>query len=82
MTTTTETTLAAADGFELARHLGAELDALTRAVQAFLAAEAAGMPNPRGWLRDALRPDQIPPAGARPTDYIRPAEADAVWGRW
>jgi hypothetical protein len=82
MSMTIETALAAPDGFELARQLGADLDALTRAVQAFLAAEAAGMPNPRGWLLDALRPDQIPPASARPTDYILPAETDAVWGRW
>jgi hypothetical protein len=76
------TTLTAPDGFETARHLAAELDALTRAVQAFLAAEQAGMAHPRGWLLDAMRPDQIPPRGAHPTDYIPVAERDAAWGRW
>jgi len=82
MSITVETALAAPDGFELARQLGADLDALTRAVQAFLAAEAAGLPNPRGWLLDALRPDQIPPALARPTDYVPLSEQHTVWGRW
>ena len=61
---------------------GLEHDALLRAAQATLAADAAGMPNPLGWLREALTPDQHPAPGTRPNHYV-PCDPDgAVSGRW
>jgi len=55
---------------------------LLRAAQAALAADAAGMAKPLGWLRDALAPGQLPGAGARPSDFVPADPQDATWGRW
>ncbi len=55
---------------------------LLRAAQAALAADAAGMANPLGWLRDALAPEQLPGPGARPSDFVPADPQDASWGRW
>lgn len=55
---------------------------LLAAVQAALAADAANMPGPLGYLRDALAPEQIPPRGARPAHYLPPGPDESVWGRW
>lgn len=52
------------------------------ATQAALAADAAGMANPFGWLRDALTPEQLPRPGARPSDFVPLDAQDATWGRW
>lgn len=55
---------------------------LLRAAQAALAADAAGMANPLGWLRDALSTEQLPGPGARPSDFVPSDSQDATWGRW
>ena len=55
---------------------------LLRAAQATLAADAAGMANPLGWLRDALAAEQLPGPGARPSDFVPADPQDAAWGRW
>jgi hypothetical protein len=55
---------------------------LLRAAQAALAADAAGMARPLGWLRDALTPEQLPGPGARPNHFVPLDAQDAVWGRW
>lgn len=55
---------------------------LLRAAQAALAADAAGMSHPLGWLRDALSPQELPQPGARPGDFVPLDAQDAVWGRW
>jgi hypothetical protein len=55
---------------------------LLRAAQATLAADAAGMPNPLGWLRDALTREQLPAPGARPSDFVPVDPQAATWGRW
>ena len=55
---------------------------LLRAAQAALAADAWGMANPLGWLRDALTCEQLPAPGARPSDFLPPDPMDATWGRW
>jgi hypothetical protein len=55
---------------------------LLRAAQAALAADASGMANPLGWLRDALTAEQLPAPGARPSDFLPPDPMDAAWGRW
>lgn len=52
------------------------------AAQAALAADAAGMANPLGWLRDALSAEQLPGPGARPSDFVPADPQDATWGRW
>jgi hypothetical protein len=57
-------------------------DELLRAMQAALAADAAGMARPLGWLRDALSAQQLPTAGARPSDFVPLDARDATWGRW
>ncbi len=54
---------------------------LLRAAQATLAADASGMANPLGWLRDALTREQLPAPGARPSDFVPPDPMDATWGR-
>ena len=55
-------------------------DALVRAALAALAAEARGLPNPLGYLRDALGTE--PRSGAHPREYVPCDEAEATWGRW
>jgi hypothetical protein len=68
------------DELAVARQQHADLLAAARAA---LAAEAAGLPNPSGWLRDHLAPlGLMPMPGARPTDYQPLDTHDAVWGRW
>jgi hypothetical protein len=57
-------------------------DTLLRAVQATLAADALSMKDPLVWLREALTPGQLPPAGTRPTDYVPVHPEDATWGWW
>jgi len=57
-------------------------ETLLRAAQATLAADALYMKDPLVWLRDALSPGQLPPAGTRPTDYVPCNPEDATWGRW
>jgi len=57
-----------------------EHDALTRACLAALAAEARGLPNPLGYLRDAL--GVTPRPGAHPREYVPCNDDDATWGRW
>jgi hypothetical protein len=59
-----------------------QLGDLLCAVQAALAADAAGMANPFGWLRDALTHEQLPGPGARPSDFVPLDAQDAAWGRW
>ena len=59
----------------------AEFDALMRAALATLAAEARGLPNPLGYLRDALG-GALPRPGAHPREYVPADEGGAVWGRW
>ena len=54
-------------------------DALVRAMLAALAADARGLPNPLGYLRDALG-GTAPRPGAHPREYV-PCDT-AVWGRW
>ncbi len=56
---------------------------LLAAAKAAVAAEAAGMAYPLGWLRDHLALlGELPPAGARPGDFVPMDAGDAVWGRW
>lgn len=57
-----------------------EYDALWRAALAALAAEARGLPNPLGYLRDAL--GTAPRPGAHPREYVPADGGDAVFGRW
>ena len=57
-------------------------DTLLRAAQATLAADALYLKDPLAWLREALSPGQLPPAGTRPTDYVPADPEDATWGRW
>ena len=56
-------------------------DALQRAALAALAADARGMANPLGYLRDALDGVALRP-GAHPRDYVSCDDGDAVFGRW
>ncbi|HEV2343466.1 MAG TPA: hypothetical protein VGS97_05180 [Actinocrinis sp.] len=55
-------------------------DALVRAALATLAADARGLPNPLGYLRDAL--PVAPRPGAHPHEYVPCDDGDAVFGRW
>lgn len=55
-------------------------DALQRAALAALAADARGMANPLGYLRDAL--NVAPRPGAHPREYVPCDDGDAVFGRW
>ena len=59
----------------------AAYDALVRAMLATLAADARGLPNPLGYLRDALG-GTAPRPGAHPREYVPVDSDDAVWGRW
>ena len=58
-----------------------EYDALWRAAMAALAAQARGLPNPLGYIEDALGQAR-PRPGAHPREYAPCDPADAVWGRW
>jgi hypothetical protein len=59
----------------------AEYDALRLACLAALAADARGLANPFGYLRDALGGDR-PRPGAHPREYAPCDPDDATWGRW
>ena len=57
-----------------------EFDALMRAALATLAADARGLANPLGYLRDAL--GTAPRPGVHPREYVPCDPGDAVFGRW
>jgi hypothetical protein len=58
-----------------------EYGELLAAAKAAFAADAAHLPCPLTWLREHLELlDQVPPPGARPTDYVPTDEP--VRGRW
>jgi hypothetical protein len=86
MTVATLAPAAAPDPFDPAASAAltvpyAEYDALRLACWAALAAEARALPNPFGYLRDALGGD-LPRPGAHPREYVPCDPDDAVWGRW
>ena len=56
-------------------------DALQRAALAALAADARGLANPLGYLRDALG-CIAPRPGAHPREYVPRDQDDAIFGRW
>ncbi len=56
---------------------------LLNAAQATVAADAANMSNPLGYLRDHLALiGALPPAGSCPNRYQPTGADEGVWGRW